>query len=160
MTLRLRYSENTGGLRRGTGFDPAFGACHHLDAEPAQKRTDTIPETEARMRSIAIALIALATTMGAVPALAQSIEGQWRVQNGETVTFRPCPQGFCSVIDTGKFAGGSVGWMAPSGGRYVGQVIDPESGKAYEGHASVEADRLTLTGCVAKVFCRSQNWTR
>jgi uncharacterized protein (DUF2147 family) len=82
------------------------------------------------------------------------------VQNGETVTFSPCPQGFCSVIDSGEYAGGTVGWMAAGAERYEGQVIDPESGKSYEGHATVENDVLTLTGCVAKVFCRSQTWTR
>lgn len=94
------------------------------------------------------------------PTVAQTIEGQWRVQNGETVTYRVCPQGFCSVIDSGEYAGGTVGWMAPGPRRYEGSVVDPTSGTAYDGHASVEGDVLTLTGCVAKIFCRSQVWTR
>lgn len=100
-------------------------------------------------------------SLGAVPpAHAQTIEGTWRVQNGETVTYAPCPQGFCSRIESGEYAGGTVGWMAPGPSRYEGQVVDPTSGTAYEGHATVEGDRLTLTGCVAKIFCRSQHWTR
>lgn len=106
-------------------------------------------------------LLALLAVLASTPlAQAEGIEGTWTVQNGETVTFRPCSQGFCSVIDTGEYAGGSVGWMAPADGRYEGQVIDPTSGTAYEGHAVVDGNRLTLTGCVAKIFCRSQHWTR
>ncbi len=111
------------------------------------------------MRTLLFTILAL-FALGLPAGAAGTIEGTWRVQNGETVTFRPCAQGFCSVIDTGEFAGGSVGWMAPAGARYEGQVIDPESGTAYEGHASVDGNRLTLTGCVAKIFCRSQHWTR
>ncbi|WP_185983092.1 DUF2147 domain-containing protein [Aureimonas mangrovi] len=104
--------------------------------------------------------LAFAVALASLPAAAQSLEGTWRVQNGETVTYAPCEKGFCSVIDTGEYAGGSVGWMAPGAQRYEGEVIDPESGKAYEGHAVVEGDTLTLTGCVARIFCRSQVWSR
>lgn len=109
------------------------------------------------MRRIAIVL---ATSLWTVPALAQSIEGSWQVGNGETVTYRPCAQGFCSTIDSGAFAGQSVGWMRPAQGRYEGTVRDPEGDRSYDGHATVEGGVLTLTGCVARVFCRSQVWTR
>ncbi|MFD2237080.1 DUF2147 domain-containing protein [Aureimonas populi] len=106
------------------------------------------------------ACLALCLALAAGPALAQSIEGTWQVGNGETVTYAQCAEGFCSTIDSGSFAGGSVGAMRPANGRYEGTVRDPESGKTYEGHATVEGNVLTLTGCVAKIFCRSQTWTR
>lgn len=107
------------------------------------------------------ALLLAASAFWALPAAAQSIEGAWRVDNGETVTFSRCGEAFCSRIDTGRYAGKTVGRMAGgAGGRYEGNVVDPTSDKSYDGHAEVTDRRLVLTGCVAKVFCRSQTWTR
>lgn len=91
---------------------------------------------------------------------AETIEGLWTVSNGEKVTYRRCGADFCSTIDTGAFAGKSVGRMSGSGPEYTGTIVDPESDKTYEGRALVEGRRLTLTGCVAKIFCRSQVFTR
>jgi len=91
---------------------------------------------------------------------AEPIEGVWRLDNGETVTYAPCGDAYCSRVNSGKYAGKTVGRMTGGGGSYTGTLIDPASDKSYEGRASVSANELVLTGCVAKVFCRSQTWTR
>ncbi|WP_182085628.1 DUF2147 domain-containing protein [Aureimonas sp. ME7] len=103
---------------------------------------------------------AVAIALGAPAAAAEPILGVWRLSNGETVSYRACPQGFCSKVNSGKYAGKTVGIMQGSGQRYTGSVIDPSNDKQYEGRVEIEGNQLTLTGCVAKVFCRSQTWTR
>lgn len=105
-------------------------------------------------------LLSLAVLTLPATAMAEPIEGRWRLSNGETVTYRPCGESFCSTVDTGRYAGKSVGTMTGMGFRYTGTVIDPSSDKSYDGRVEIEKNRLTLTGCVAKVFCRSQVWTR
>ena len=43
---------------------------------------------------------------------------------------------------------------------YTGTVTDPRNSKTYEGSATIAGNALELKGCVAKIFCRSQHWTR
>ncbi|WP_062211878.1 DUF2147 domain-containing protein [Aureimonas sp. AU12] len=104
---------------------------------------------------LAAALVSPAAALAAEP-----IVGTWRLANGETVTYAPCGDGFCSVVDSGRYKGKSVGRLTGSNGQYVGTVIDPSSDKSYEGRAEATKTKLDLTGCVAKVFCRTQTWTR
>jgi uncharacterized protein (DUF2147 family) len=105
--------------------------------------------------------LAAAIATAAWPALAaDAIVGTWRLSNGETVDYRPCGGSFCSTVRTGAYKGKTAGTVTGSGGRYTGTVVDPSSDKSYEGRVEIAGDKLTLTGCVAKVFCRSQVWTR
>ena len=97
---------------------------------------------------------------GVVTASAEPLLGTWRLSNGETVTYSRCGAAFCSTVDSGRYKGQSVGRMEGSAPLYKGTVIDPRDGKSYDGRASVEGNQLVLTGCVARVFCRSQTWTR
>ncbi len=103
----------------------------------------------------AVLLASSATAFGAEP-----IVGTWRLSNGETVDYRPCGQKFCSTVNSGAYKGKTVGTVEGRGTRYTGTVVDPSSDKSYEGRVEIEGNTLVLTGCVAKVFCRSQTWTR
>ena len=106
---------------------------------------------------------ALAAALAALcaPAFAaEPIVGTWRLSNGETVDYKPCGTKFCSTVNTGTFKGKTVGTVEGSGASYTGTVVDPSSDKSYEGRVEISGDKLVLTGCVAKVFCRSQTWTR
>ncbi|WP_061934161.1 DUF2147 domain-containing protein [Aureimonas sp. AU22] len=95
------------------------------------------------------------------PALAaEPIVGTWRLTNGETVDYKPCGAKFCSTVNSGAYKGKTVGTVEGSGTRYTGTVVDPSSDKSYDGRVEITGDKLVLTGCVAKVFCRSQTWTR
>ncbi|RIY01318.1 DUF2147 domain-containing protein [Aureimonas flava] len=102
---------------------------------------------------------ALAAACGSARA-DEPIVGTWRLSNGETVDYAPCGAKFCSTVNTGAYKGKTVGTVEGSGRAYVGTVVDPSSDKSYEGRVEIQGDRLVLTGCVAKVFCRSQTWTR
>ncbi|WP_279477877.1 DUF2147 domain-containing protein [Aureimonas sp. SK2] len=106
-----------------------------------------------------VLVAALALACG--PALAaEPIVGTWRLSNGETVDYRPCGSKYCSTVNSGPYKGKTVGTMEGSGSRYDGTVVDPSSDKSYEGRVEIQGGQLVLTGCVAKVFCRSQTWTR
>ncbi|MBB3949367.1 DUF2147 domain-containing protein [Aureimonas jatrophae] len=106
-------------------------------------------------------LLAMAMTFGTASlASAEAILGEWRVSDGARVTYSPCPGGFCGRVESGRYKGKSVGRMSGAGPQYTGTVTDPSTDKTYDGRAEVAGDRLVLTGCVAKVFCRSQSWTR
>ena len=111
---------------------------------------------------LARATLALCATLFLVPvaAAAEPIVGTWRLENGETVTYSACGSAFCSTVDTGRYKGKSVGRLSGTGGRYTGSVTDPSTDKNYEGRAEADAKTLKLTGCVAKVFCRTQTWSR
>jgi len=105
--------------------------------------------------------LALALLAGTAPlAQAEAILGQWRLDNGEHVTYERCGTSFCARVDSGRYKGKSVGRMSGASPSYTGTVTDPSTDKTYEGRAEVTGRRLVLTGCVAKVFCRSQTWTR
>ena len=105
---------------------------------------------------LASALLLLA----AAPTAAEPLLGTWRLSNGETVTYSRCGAAFCSRVESGRYKGSSVGRLEGSAPTYTGTVVDPRDGKSYDGRASVTGDRLVLTGCVARIFCQSQTWTR
>ena len=102
----------------------------------------------------------LILSLSTAAAMAEPILGTWRLANGETVTYSRCGNAFCSRIDTGRYQGGTVGRMTGAAPTYTGTVIDPRDGKSYDGRAEVRGNSLVLTGCVARIFCQSQTWSR
>ncbi len=111
-------------------------------------------------RVVKLCLVAVVLA-AASPALAgQGIDGRWKTAAGTTADIAPCPDGYCITLKTGKFAGRTIGRLKPDAGRYVGTITDPNDDKTYAGSAEVAGDKLKLQGCVFKVFCRSQTWTR
>lgn len=128
-----------------------------------------------------IALAALALASLSLPAHAQDANGTWLTASGETrVRIAPCGGNLCGTIVWVKNTGakdehnpnaamksrGLVGinmiQMKPAGaGKWTGTLYNPQDGKTYSGSLTQNgANSLSLSGCVAGIFCRSQNWTR
>ena len=110
------------------------------------------------MNRIALALAAglLATSA----AHAASIEGKWRTQSGANATVSKCGGSYCVKLTSGPHAGQRIGKVSGSGAKYSGSVTDPTNGKTYSGSARVNGNTMKLSGCVARVLCKTQTWTR
>lgn len=127
---------------------------------------------------IAAAAVALACLT--VPASAQSPNGTWLTQSGETrVRIAPCGSNLCGTIVWVKnpakdaknpkanlqgrnVVGINMITMKPAGDKkWSGTLYNYQDGKTYSGSLTqTGANSLSLSGCVAAVFCRSQTWTR
>lgn len=106
-------------------------------------------------------LTALAVTAAlASPAMADGISGNWRTQSGETARIAQCGGSFCITLTTGAHSGKQIGTMSGSGPKYTGQITDPANDKTYSGSATVSGGTMKMTGCVARVLCRSQTWNK
>jgi uncharacterized protein (DUF2147 family) len=105
---------------------------------------------------IAAAVMALGT--GA--AMAEAIEGSWKTQSGETASISKCGSAFCVTLKTGKYAGKQIGKMSGTGNKYTGSITDPANDKTYSGSASISGSSMKMKGCVAKILCRSQTWSK
>ncbi|WP_026187375.1 DUF2147 domain-containing protein [Ensifer sp. BR816] len=105
--------------------------------------------------SAALSLGAVGTTFAAEP-----IVGNWKTASGATAEIAPCGGAFCVTLKTGKHAGKRIGNLAGTDGSYSGDITDPENDKTYSGSGSVDGNSLKMKGCVLKVLCKSQTWTR
>lgn len=94
------------------------------------------------------------------PAFADPIEGNWKTKSGETAAIAPCGGGYCVTLKTGAHSGKRIGQLSGSGGKYSGSITDPKNDKTYSGDASLSGNTLKMRGCVLKVLCRSENWSR
>jgi uncharacterized protein (DUF2147 family) len=112
------------------------------------------------MSRILLALAALGLSSGL--AMADPIEGTWKRPNGILVKISGCGTAFCVIAASGPHAGGSAGKMAPAGeGKYKGTLTELETGKTYNGKASIAGGTLSMAGCIlCGLLCRSENWAR
>jgi uncharacterized protein (DUF2147 family) len=111
------------------------------------------------MKMILAAMAVLLT--GAVGALAaEPIEGNWKTQSGATAEIGKCGSAYCVTLKSGKHAGKQIGRMSGTGDSYSGEITDPETDKTYSGSGEVTGNALKMKGCVLKVLCKSQTWTR
>lgn len=102
-----------------------------------------------------------ALLMSAIGALAaEPIEGSWKTQSGATAEIGKCGSAYCVTLKTGKHAGKQIGRMSGSGDSYSGDITDPETDKTYSGSGAVTGNALKMKGCVLKILCKSQTWTR
>lgn len=107
------------------------------------------------------AAFSLAAIVGPVAAqAAEPIEGNWKTESGETAAIGKCGDGFCITLKTGKFSGRQIGKLSGAGNEYTGEITDPEADKTYSGSGSVSGNSLKMKGCVLKILCKSQTWTR
>ena len=104
------------------------------------------------------AAMMLATASGALGA--EPIVGNWKTASGETAAIAPCGGAFCITLKTGAHAGKQIGKLAGTGASYTGEITDPKDDKTYSGSAAVSGAMLKLKGCVLKVLCKSQNWSK
>lgn len=109
-----------------------------------------------RIMTIAAALM----MSGNLAFAGEAIEGNWKTASGETATIARCGQSFCIVVKTGAHAGRQIGKLSGTGGTYVGDITDPANDKTYSGSGTVSGNSLSMKGCVLKVLCKSQTWTR
>lgn len=128
---------------------------------------------------LAMALTMLASL--ALPVHAQDANGTWLTASGETrVRIAPCGGNVCGTIvwtkNTGakddnnpnaalknrSLVGVNMIQMKPAGDKkWSGSLYNPQDGKTYSGTLTQnDANSLSLSGCVAGIFCKSQTWTR
>jgi len=106
-------------------------------------------------------VLATAFALAATAALAaEPIEGNWKTASGETAVIGKCGSAFCVTLKTGKHAGKQIGRLAGQDGEYSGRITDPAEDKTYSGSGSVSGNSLKMKGCVLKILCKSQTWTR
>jgi uncharacterized protein (DUF2147 family) len=121
-----------------------------------------------------IAALVLSVLPGVLAA--QSPEGLWRTQPGDTgaylhVRVAPCAGGagtLCGqIVEAFQAVRGDlpgrtiIANMAPDGpGRWSGGTIwAPDDDRTYRSKMSLQGAALTVEGCVA-IICRGQTWTR
>ncbi len=125
---------------------------------------------------LAAALLASLSTT----ASAQDANGTWLTASGETrVRIAPCGGSICGTIvwvknpakdeqnpnaalKSRNVVGINMIQMKPAGDKkWSGTLYNYTDGKTYSGSMTMNsANSLSLSGCVAGIFCRSQTWTR
>jgi uncharacterized protein (DUF2147 family) len=107
-------------------------------------------------------ILATAMTLATATAgfSAEPIEGNWKTASGETAAIASCGGAYCITLKTGKHAGKRIGNLSGSGESYSGEITDPANDKTYSGSASISGSSLKMKGCVLKVLCKSQTWTK
>ena len=108
-----------------------------------------------------IGLSAAAFLMATGLSFADGIVGNWKTDSGETAAITGNGP-FAITIKTGAHAGKRIGTMnAGGGGAYSGEITDPANNKTYSGKASLNGNKLKMSGCVlGGLICKSQNWQR
>lgn len=109
-------------------------------------------------KSIAAAIILGLSASAALAA--EPIVGNWKTASGETAAIASCGGAYCITLKTGKHAGKTIGNMSGKGMSYSGEITDPANDKTYSGSASIKGTSLKMQGCVLKVLCKTQTWTR
>jgi uncharacterized protein (DUF2147 family) len=107
-----------------------------------------------------IILAAAVSLISVTAQAAEAIEGNWKTASGETAEIAKCGSAYCVTLKTGKHAGKKIGTLSGKGAEYTGEITDPANDKTYSGSGSVSGDSLKMKGCVMKVLCKTQNWSR
>lgn len=105
-------------------------------------------------------IVAAAMTMATSSFAAEPIVGNWKTASGETAVIASCGGSYCITLKTGKHAGKRIGNLTGTGDSYSGEITDPANDKTYSGNAAISGASLKMQGCVLKVLCKSQTWTR
>ena len=110
-------------------------------------------------RRISVAAAATLLFVGTAVA-ADGIVGNWTTDSGQTAAITGGGP-FTITLKTGEHAGKRIGRMSAAGNnKYTGEITDPADDKTYSGDATLNGNSLKMRGCVAIVFCKSQNWKR
>ncbi|MGB0958794.1 MAG: DUF2147 domain-containing protein [Halocynthiibacter sp.] len=124
-----------------------------------------------------VLVAALAAGFG-TSAFAGGIGGTWKTQTTDKgsyghVQFRDCGGKFCAKLVKSFDGNGKqifpahlgkdiVKNMSDNGGGSFkgGTIWDPSADKVYSSKMSLSGKSLKVSGCVAKILCKSQTWTR
>lgn len=90
----------------------------------------------------------------------EPIVGNWKTLAGDTAAIAPCADSYCVTLKTGKYAGRQIGKMQGKGDSYTGELTDPSEDKTYSGYGTVSGNTIRMKGCVLKIFCKTQTWTK
>jgi len=117
---------------------------------------------------LALAL-ALALTLG-LPSAAQAdiTNGVWRREDGKAhVRIAPCDGVLCAINvwirEPGDEAVGDrlvLDVKPVSTGVWEGSAFDPKRNLRFSSRITYSGDRMTTSGCMLKVFCKTVAWTR
>lgn len=110
------------------------------------------------LAAVAVALAVAATTGTATAE--ESITGTWRTPKGDTASIQRCGEEYCITSETGANKGKRIGRFTETKDGYAGELTDPSNNRTYTGTGSLSGSSLKLTGCVLKILCRSQTWTK
>ncbi len=134
-------------------------ALDNLATFPAMEPDGTLGRNNNIM--IRATILAAALLLSASAAFAEEpIVGNWKTVEGDTAAIAPCSDSYCVTLKTGKYAGKQIGKMQGKGGSYTGELTDPSENKTYSGSGTVSGNSVKMRGCVLKIFCKSQTWTR
>ena len=99
-----------------------------------------------------------------VSAYADPVEGMWKrpaSKGGTLEQIAPCGGLYCVTVRSGPHNGVVAGKFKKSGGKYVGEITDLDKKKTYAGTLTLQgASKLKMSGCVLKVLCKKEAWTR
>lgn len=108
-----------------------------------------------------LTFVAAASVMLAGAAFADPIVGNWKTDSGATAQIAGSGNSFTITLRDGAHKGKQIGQFQPNGaGKYKGKITDPANDRTYSGNATLNGNRLAMEGCVAAIFCRTQNWQR
>lgn len=97
-------------------------------------------------------------------AFADAIEGMWKrpaSKGGTLEQIAACGNAYCVTVRSGKFNGKIAGKFKKDGNQYVGEITDLAKKKTYSGSMVMQgANKLKMSGCVMKVLCSREIWTR
>ena len=119
-------------------------------------------------RAFVLASLCLASFAYAAPARADITKGIWSREDGNArVRVAPCGEALCAInVWIRKPGDEKVGDrlvlnVKPAGpGVYEGTAFDPQRNLSFTSRITYSADRMTTSGCVLKILCKSVGWTR
>jgi uncharacterized protein (DUF2147 family) len=121
------------------------------------------------VRAVRAAALASALALGLTSAAQADItNGIWRREDGKAhVRIAPCGPALCAINvwirDPGDEAVGDrlVLEVRPAGaGVWEGSAFDPKRNLRFSSRITYSGDRMTTSGCMLKVFCKTVAWTR
>ncbi len=130
-----------------------------------------------RFATIALATVALSamSTTASASVTSDLANTKWKTKggkslvqfsgNGKSASIKKILKGNKNAVSKKgakkgqKIQGMKILWGLSSDGKN-GKVFDPEGGKTYSGSVTLNGNKLKLKGCAAKIFCKSQTWTR
>ncbi|MCE4224167.1 DUF2147 domain-containing protein [Methylobacterium sp. C25] len=129
-----------------------------------------------------VPVLALLSLTAIHPAFAQPSgdpSGTWLTESGAKVRVARCGGGYCGTLASTSGSGLDVNnpdpalksrklvgvqiltATTPTGDGFGGSLYNPNDGKTYSGSLTPKgAVRLSVSGCVLRVLCKSQTWTR
>jgi uncharacterized protein (DUF2147 family) len=121
----------------------------------------------ARRRLLLVGLC-ISGLASAVPAHADITSGIWQREDGNArVRVAPCGGALCAINvwirnpGDEKVGDRLVLNVKPAGpGVYEGTAFDPQRNLSFTSRITYSADRMTTSGCVLMILCKSVAWTR